>query len=504
MSSLTVQKCSVCSAPALNSQTWQTTKTGLNRSTSAKRNTSKQDLNRSLTTQNKLSKSAVQGLEDEYIKQLQEQVYYLETESIVDFLLFFKHKISFFLNYSYTRDQLNKTSTLAHRSHQAEHERSDLQRSLVQTTSQFEQISSENHGLTIALDELRRKFDIDKQNLLTELDNLRRAKDALEQEKRLHDQELRQLRDRTRVSSDELKNAHDKVRILEQQFEQQLNQNKILTDELHHSKLETSNLQRSLNDHHIVGRDRDRLQGIVSELEKDIKILRQDAKAHDTRYNEAQFLRSKLADEKVALLKEVKRLEALGKEFERELEELRLALRERTDVLQLKEQELAGLRKKEHTFRSTVDNLQIQLDTELIRNKDLDGQLKQLQRQLNIETQNALTAKRESNEYHIRNTRLQDEINLLLHDKDQLTIRISTLQQQLANEENLASKLRIEIEELERRVQEIDRLKSLEDLIQSQRWDDMSQMAQTMQTVSRTMARATSPTHIRKKRVDLP
>jgi hypothetical protein len=74
----------------------------------------------------------------------------------------------------------------------------------------------------------------------------------------------------------------------------------------------------------------------------------------------------------------------------------------------------------------------------------------------------------------------------------------------LTNEEDLTNSLRIEIQELETRVQEIDRLKSLEDLIQSQRWDDMSQMAQTMQTVSRTMARATSPTIIRKKRVELP
>jgi hypothetical protein len=70
--------------------------------------------------------------------------------------------------------------------------------------------------------------------------------------------------------------------------------------------------------------------------------------------------------------------------------------------------------------------------------------------------------------------------------------------------EDATNNLRIEIQELENRVKEIDRLKSLEDLIQSQRWDDMSQMAQTMQTVSRTMARATSPTSVRKKRVELP
>ncbi|CAF4453376.1 unnamed protein product, partial [Adineta steineri] len=107
-------------------------------------------------------------------------------------------------------------------------------------------------------------------------------------------------------------------------------------------------------------------------------------------------------------------------------------------------------------------------------------------------------AKRSLTEYEIRNTHLQDEASVLLREKDQLTNLISTLKQRLTSEEDLTSSLRIEIQELEDRVKEIDRLKSLEDLIQSQRWDDISQMALTMQSVSRTMARATSPTTVRK------
>ncbi|CAF0736708.1 unnamed protein product [Rotaria sp. Silwood1] len=383
-----------------------------------------------------------------------------------------------------------------------EQERSDLQRNLIQTSSQFDQVESEKHGLTVALDELRRKFDIEKRNLLEELDMLRRARETFEQEKMLRDQELRQIRDRSRASSDELKNAQTKIRVLEQQLEQQLNQNKDLNDELHHFKIESNNLQRSLNDYQLTSRERDRLQDHVVELQKELNTLRQELKSHDTRYNEAQFLRNKLAEEKSALMKEVSRLENLTKEFERDLEQLRHTLRERTDALQMKDKDIAALRKKEQSFRSTVESIQNKLDTELIRNNDLDGQLKQLQRQLNIEIQNATTAKRELGEYELRHVRLQDEINALQRDKDHLTSHISTLQQKLAHEEDLTNSLRIEVQELEDRVKEIDRLKSLEDLIQSQRWDDISQMAQTMQTVSRTMARATSPTTIR-KRVEL-
>ncbi|CAF0726238.1 unnamed protein product [Adineta ricciae] len=490
MSTLMMEKCPVCTAPLTDSQKWQRTKSTSLRSTSGKRTTSGQDFNRSNVTQQRLTNSTTQNLESEYIRQLQEQIYYLETEC------------------HYLRDQLNKNSIVLSRTlnddraYKIEQERSDLQRNLAQTSSQFDQLASEKHGLTVALDELRHKFDIEKQNLLDELDMLRRAREVFEQEKRTRDQELQKIRDRSRISSDELKSAQSKIHLLEQQLEQQSDQNKTLTDEVYHLKRETNDLQRSINDQQLASRERDRLQGIVVDLEKEVDRLRQELKSHDNRYSEAQFLRNKLADEKGALMKEVTRLENLTKEFERQLDQLRFSLRERTDTLQAKDKEVAALRKKEQTLRSTIESIQMKLDGEIGKNQDLDGQLTQLQRQLNIESQNALVAKRESNEYELRNTRLQDEVNILLRDKDQLNGLISTLKQRLASEEDLTRSLRIEIQELEDRVKEIDRLKSLEDLIQSQRWEDISQMAQTMQSVSRTMARATSPTTIR-TRVEL-
>lgn len=115
-----------------------------------------------------------------------------------------------------------------------EKERTELKRTLVETTSKFDQLSSENYGLTLALDELRRKhfsvlflrsivhltsgrFDQEKQTLLEDLEILRRRKQALEEEHRLREEDLRQNRDRARLSADELKNAQAKIALLEQQ-----------------------------------------------------------------------------------------------------------------------------------------------------------------------------------------------------------------------------------------------------------------------------------------------
>lgn len=50
---------------------------------------------------------------------------------------------------------------------------------------------------------------------------------------------------------------------------------------------------------------------------------------------------------------------------------------------------------------------------------------------MNLETQNSASSKRELNEYQLRNTRLQDEINALQRDKEQSTALISSLQQRV-------------------------------------------------------------------------
>ena len=63
------------------------------------------------------------------------------------------------------------------------------------------------------------KFDVEKQNLLDELEMLRRARETFDQEKHLRDQEIRQIRDRARASADDLKSAEVKIRLLEQQVD---------------------------------------------------------------------------------------------------------------------------------------------------------------------------------------------------------------------------------------------------------------------------------------------
>lgn len=51
--------------------------------------------------------------------------------------------------------------------------------------------------------------------------------------------------------------------------------------------------------------------------------------------------------------------------------------------------------------------------------------------------------------------------------------------------------LRSEIEVLHIKIKEIDRLKQLEDLVHSQRWGELGDLAESMKTLSRTMTSST-------------
>lgn len=54
---------------------------------------------------------------------------------------------------------------------------------------------------------------------------------------------------------------------------------------------------------------------------------------------------------------------------------LRHSLRDRADTLQSKDRDLAALRKKEQSFHSAIESIQSKLDAEMLRNKDLEGQV---------------------------------------------------------------------------------------------------------------------------------
>lgn len=88
MATVLTEKCSVCSAPYLNSQKWSSVKT---RSASSKRSSTKANLKYKILNENYesrndfvLSRTSIpqkeSSIEDEYVKQLQKQIRFLESD----------------------------------------------------------------------------------------------------------------------------------------------------------------------------------------------------------------------------------------------------------------------------------------------------------------------------------------------------------------------------------------------------------------------------------------
>lgn len=104
-----------------------------------------------------------------------------------------------------------------------------------------------------------------------------------------------------------------------------------------------------------------------------------------------------------------------------------MILGQHVDSIHMKDKELAILKKKEQSFRTIVDNLEAKLETETIKCRDFDGQIKDLQRQTNIEIQNSLLAQREKSEIDIRFQRLKDQIDVVQNENEHLQSHINDL-----------------------------------------------------------------------------
>lgn len=73
----------------------------------------------------------------------------------------------------------------------------------------------------------------------------------------------------------------------------------------------------------------------------------------------------------------------------------------------------------------------------------------------------------------------------------EISIFIFIKNKKIAELEHANRVLRSEIDELSLKLKEIDRLKQLEDLIQSQKWGELNQLADSVKNLSRSMASST-------------
>ena len=83
---------------------------------------------------------------------------------------------------------------------------------------------------------------------------------------------------------------------------------------------------------------------------------------------------------------------------------------------------------------------------------------------------------------------LQSELEQLKQRELNLLNQLKDSHHKLHLAEVDTKQLKTHIDELNLRLRDIDRLKQVEDLIQTQRWGELGQLAESMKSLSRTMA----------------
>ncbi|RDD42106.1 hypothetical protein TrispH2_005786 [Trichoplax sp. H2] len=427
---------------------------------------------------NQLATADLTKIENEYIKNLQQQIYYLELET------------------GYLKDQLQKkpkgdpemsvSLTQLDPNSGVELFQKEIQRfrkELDQKNAALELMDSERQKLIAQLDNVRDAYLAEKKSLVEQNVSLKRwreahAKDIQKLEKQIVDAQY-EIQKISVGKSD----VENRIKILESQIDQYTDENKQLSLTLENKRSECIKLQTKLQqqENQLYGIDRETQEELINELKREIETLRNDLKSAQINSNQDRHLRKKIADDCEQLIKENSALNTQLLEL-RKKADLDFQTREkRTDT---SFHELITLQESEKHNQEEIKRLKESLRQEQLRVKDC---LRQLTSQEHIITKAQMDREDVSQkqiDLEERNNLIESENVTLRRDMIMLSDRITSLQETLDRSENECSKLRSMLTVNEKQLSELAAVKQLRDSMQNVKWDEFQKVAEKIQSFS--------------------
>jgi chromosome segregation ATPase len=197
------------------------------------------------------------------------------------------------------------------------------------------------------------------------------------------------------------------------------------------------------------------------------------------------------------------RKEASVKRAQNEAKERELELSEELNKLSLSYNSILSTHKNvEQKYNEVKDALgKLEISSKL-QIEQLKSKVLYLNQEIDMHKQHVQNEKNTAKQLQSKLESLTRQESIHLNLIASLKLRISELETQLglAQESNLKHdlledenrKLKSELEILSLKIAEIDRLKQLEDLVNSQRWGELGQLAESMKNLSKTMTTNTS------------
>ena len=429
-------------------------------------------------------------IEAEYIKNLQQQVYFLELEA------------------NYLREQAKKATDM-HPRMTAEAERmlaklrhmqaevDGLQLEVKRKDSNIGILETEKDRVSGRLKAEEESHQREKRLMLDEIVQLKKEKDLLERDCARKDTQILQARDEMDKAIQSHKTSETRLEVLKNQLEQKVEQHKLTQtalDEKRTELLKTETRLREIEEKYYTSsatvQDK-----VVQDLRDEIRLLRQKLKETEMNADQDRYLRTKISDDTSHLVKENALLNQQVLELQKQVDRERGVREEQDTRRSMNISELLKTKDQEKQLEFELNQTKESLKHEQERCKHYLSLLAQ-QEQLTTSTElNASTTKSKLVELEGLHTSTESENNQLRRDKMLLVDHVAEMQKKVDEKEKEILKLKTHVLSLERRLKELDYLKTLEGNINSQKWEEFSRLAESMKTLSQTMmSRTHSPT----------
>ncbi|XP_065843872.1 calponin homology domain-containing protein DDB_G0272472-like isoform X2 [Oscarella lobularis] len=424
--------------------------------------------------------SETDRLESEYIKNLQQQIYFLELEV------------------NYLREQAKAKESIpskpvADENSQNSQEIDSLklqlhnyQDELSQRTATADRVTAEKQQLLRELELRNESFRREKQALVEEIVSLKKRADSHNREVTRRATDTRKLKEVSTKSYAALVEAETKQKILRDQLEHRTESMKELRLELERRKADELRLQTHVQEleHRFLGSDAAKKDDEIRDLQDEMRKLRLQLKQSEVDADQDRYMKNKITDDCSALVKENALLTSQVAELRTQIERERSHRSEREERRTTSIKELAELRhlNKEKTrelerLQSAFRHDQGKLKETLVRLAD--------QEKVTSETQSTAASLSEELRDLERIHRKQDQENIALRrDKVLLADHVADIQEKIELKDEEIRRLNAELSQMRGRVVEMTSRARLQKSLEALKWDEFEKMADTIKTVS--------------------
>ena len=448
----------------------------------------------SSNVKSKSNMADLNNIEAEYIKNLQQQIYFLELES------------------NYLRDQAKKATDMHPRmTEEAERMLTKLRTMQLEVDSLQMELKKKDTVIAVCNTEKDRTFERlkdeeaartrDKRNLMDEIFELKKQKDVMDRELGQKDSQLFDAKTELDKSATALKNAEIKIQSIRSQLDQrseQHNLTQITLDEKRSELLSVQTQLRELEDKYYNNtlQIQDKVANdlkVMSSNEEEIRQLRQKLKETEMSAEHEKYMKTKLTEDNANLVRENSVLNQQVVDFQIEVERER-GVRETTESRHTQSHtELLQLRDKEKDIRFEVSHLQEQLRKEQEKSRHYLENLTRTESTSTSQDLQMKTLKSRVSELESFQQSVEKECDQLRKDKLLLIDHVSEIQRKLEGKDQEILFLRSQVQTFEGKLRDTERMTMMESSLQNQKWEEFEKLAEGMRSLSHTMSH-TGPT----------